>query len=57
MKLDLSKMDIDKLDAHTEGWITGLQLAAFSLKGAPEVTSFLERMKESDQYIAEYLAD
>ena len=57
MKLDLSKMEIDKLDAHTEGWVTALQLAAFSLRSVPGVTDFLDRISECDQYIAEYLID
>jgi len=57
MKLDLSKMEIDKLDAHTEGWVTALQLAAFSLRSVPGVTDFLDRISECDQYIADYLID
>jgi len=57
MKLDLSKIEIDKLDTHTEGWVTALQLAAVSLRSVPGVTDFLDRISECDQYIADYLID
>ena len=57
MKLNLSNLEIDKLTAHTEGWVTALQLAAFSLKSVSGVTDFLDKIAECDQYIAEYLAD
>jgi LuxR family transcriptional regulator, maltose regulon positive regulatory protein len=57
MKLGLTQSEIEKLDRHTEGWVTALQLAAYSLKRSPRITDFFERIAESDQYIAEYLVD
>ena len=38
MGLDLSREDIATLEARTEGWIAGLQLAAISLKGKEDRT-------------------
>jgi LuxR family maltose regulon positive regulatory protein len=36
MRLDLTEADIDALEARTEGWIAGLQMAALSLQGRAE---------------------
>jgi LuxR family maltose regulon positive regulatory protein len=60
MGLDLSAGDVDALEERTEGWITGLQLAALSLAGVPErgdVTSFIEAFTGSNRFVVDYLAD
>ena len=36
MGLELTAADVRALDARTEGWVAGLQLAALSLRGIPE---------------------
>ena len=41
MALALSADDIAALEARTEGWIAGLQLAAISLQGHDDPTSFI----------------
>src|SRR5438067_3798692 len=40
MGLNLAAEDIATLEARTEGWIAGLQLAALSLQGHPDASSF-----------------
>lgn len=55
MELDLSLSQIKELDAHTEGWVAGLQLAALSLQGQHNVQQFLATFNGSHRYIMEYL--
>jgi LuxR family maltose regulon positive regulatory protein len=57
MKLDLSHSDISALEARTEGWIGGLQLAALSLQGRQDVDSFITAFTGSHHYIIDYLAE
>jgi LuxR family maltose regulon positive regulatory protein len=40
MNLNLSAEDIAALEARTEGWIAGLQLAALSMQGREDIASF-----------------
>src|SRR6266545_5305028 len=42
MSLQLSAEDIARLEARTEGWITGLQLAALSMKGRSDAANFIK---------------
>ena len=42
MGLPLSTEQVAALQARTEGWITGLQLAALSLQGRDDVAGFIE---------------
>ena len=42
MGLNLSAEDIAALETRTEGWIAGLQLAALSMQGHQDVTSFIQ---------------
>ncbi|MFT3894258.1 MAG: LuxR C-terminal-related transcriptional regulator [Anaerolineales bacterium] len=57
MTLDLSRDDIELLGARTEGWIASLQLAAISLKGKANVSSFIKSFAGSHTYIADYLVE
>jgi LuxR family maltose regulon positive regulatory protein len=60
MRLDLDTADVDALEARTEGWIAGLQLAALSLRAIPtrpEVTDFIHAFTGSNRYVIDYLAD
>jgi LuxR family maltose regulon positive regulatory protein len=56
MGLDLSHEEIATLDAHTEGWIVGLQLAALSLQGRQDVGDIIATFTGSHRYIMDYLA-
>jgi DNA-binding CsgD family transcriptional regulator len=55
MAPNLSLGEIKELDAHTEGWVAGLQLAALSLQGQHNVQQFLATFNGSHRDIIEYL--
>ena len=53
--LNLSAGEIAVLEARTEGWIAGLQLAALSMRGRNDIPDFLEAFTGSHHYIIDYL--
>ncbi|HMQ55017.1 MAG TPA: LuxR C-terminal-related transcriptional regulator [Anaerolineae bacterium] len=53
--LHLSAGQVDKLEARTEGWITGLQLAALSLQGRPDSAGFIETFTGDHRFVLDYL--
>jgi LuxR family transcriptional regulator, maltose regulon positive regulatory protein len=55
MKLNLSEEEISSLDARSEGWIAGLQMAAISLKGRTDTTEFIDAFSGSNRNILDYL--
>ncbi len=55
MHLELSNSDRIKLEMRTEGWITGLQLAALSLQIHEDKSTFLSDFTGANRYIADYL--
>lgn len=57
MGLDLSDEDVAALEARTEGWIAGLQLAALSMQGRDDLSGFVAAFSGSHRYILDYLAD
>jgi LuxR family maltose regulon positive regulatory protein len=57
MGLNLSTRDIAALEAHTEGWIAGLQLAALSMQGREDIASFIAAFTGSNRYIFDYLVE
>jgi len=57
MGLDLSEQDVAALEARTEGWIVGLQLAALSMRGRHDVGQFVESFTGSHRYILDYLIE
>jgi LuxR family maltose regulon positive regulatory protein len=57
MGLDLSVEDITALDMRTEGWIAGLQLAALSMQGHQDVTSFIQSFTGSHHFVLDYLVE
>jgi len=63
MRLDLSPENISALEARTEGWIAGLQLAALALQGSlfiqgqPDPTSFIRSFTGSHRFILDYLVE
>jgi len=42
MRLDLSPEDVATLEARTEGWIAGLQMAALSMRGRKDMSGFIK---------------
>ncbi|MEW5958859.1 MAG: helix-turn-helix transcriptional regulator, partial [Chloroflexota bacterium] len=59
MGLPLSSQDVAALEARTEGWIVGLQLAALSLVGrdASRIPDFIAAFTGSHHYILDYLTE
>jgi LuxR family maltose regulon positive regulatory protein len=63
MGLALSAEDIAALEARTEGWIAGLQLAALALQGTisvrgqEEVTGFVQSFTGSHRFVLDYLVE
>jgi LuxR family maltose regulon positive regulatory protein len=55
MGLKLSAEDIAALETRTEGWIAGLQLAAISMQGQKDVTSFIKSFTGSHHFVMDYL--
>ncbi|HEX9036958.1 MAG TPA: LuxR C-terminal-related transcriptional regulator [Ktedonobacterales bacterium] len=57
MGLTLTADDIARLLDRTEGWITGLQLAALSLQGRPGASEFIQAFAGNHRYIVDYLVE
>lgn len=57
MDLPLEAEQAAVLGERTEGWITGLQLAALSLRGRQDFASFLEGFTETNRYVLDYLIE
>jgi LuxR family maltose regulon positive regulatory protein len=57
MGLNLSEEDIAALETRTEGWIAGLQLAAISMQGRKDATSFIESFTGSHHFVLDYLVE
>ncbi len=57
MGLNLSANDIATLEARTEGWIAGLQLAAVSMRGHKDSTSFIKSFTGSHRFVMDYLLE
>jgi LuxR family transcriptional regulator, maltose regulon positive regulatory protein len=57
MGLNLSATDTAALEARTEGWIAGLQLAALSMQDLHDVDDFIRSFTGSHAYIIDYLAE
>ena len=57
MGLNLQPRDIAALEARTEGWVSGLHLAALSMQGREDAHAFVEAFTGGHQYIIEYLIE
>lgn len=57
MGLGLSTEDIAALDAQTEGWIAGLQMAALSMRGRSDVSGFIRAFGGSHRFVLDYLVE
>ena len=57
MGLHLSAADIAALEARTEGWIAGLQLAAISMQGRSDTVSFIQAFTGSHRFVLDYLME
>jgi len=57
MGLPLSAEEVAALEAHTEGWIAGLHLAALSMQGRDDLAGFVAAFTGSHRYVVDYLVD
>ncbi len=57
MGLRLSPADVEAVENRTEGWATGLQLAAISLRDQPDPGRFLRVFTGSHRYVLDYLVE
>jgi LuxR family maltose regulon positive regulatory protein len=57
MGLNLTEADVAALEARTEGWITGLQLAALSMQGREDIASFIQAFTGSHRFVLDYLVE
>ena len=57
MGLGLSAEDISALEARTEGWIAGLQLAAISMQGHKDAAGFIKSFTGSHRFVLDYLVE
>jgi LuxR family maltose regulon positive regulatory protein len=57
MRLPISTEASALLQVRTEGWITGLQLAAFSLQGRDDPETFITAFSGSHHYVVDYLLE
>ncbi len=53
--LGLDQADVQQLQTRTEGWVTGLQLAALSLQAHPDRHAFVQQFAGDDRQIGDYL--
>jgi LuxR family maltose regulon positive regulatory protein len=57
MGLALSEADVIALEARTEGWIAGLQLAAISMRGHQDMAGFIQSFTGSHRFVLDYLLE
>jgi LuxR family maltose regulon positive regulatory protein len=57
LQLNLTDIDLSTLEARTEGWVTGLHLAALSLQNAPDRHGFVQAFAGSDRFVLDYLME
>jgi ATP/maltotriose-dependent transcriptional regulator MalT len=54
---DLPAASVAALEARTEGWAAGLQLAALSLRGQADMAGLVAAFSGSHRYVLDYLAE
>ena len=57
MTLDLAAADVAALEKRTEGWVTGLKLAALSVQNQDDARAFIASFSGDNRYIADYLIE
>jgi LuxR family maltose regulon positive regulatory protein len=57
MGLDLAAEQVAAIEARTEGWIAGLQLAALSLRDQADPQGFVAAFTGSNRYVLDYLLE
>lgn len=57
MGLELDVAQVEALQARTEGWIAGLQLAALALQNRTDPDLFISGLSSAHRYLLEYLVE
>lgn len=57
MRLNLNTETICAIEAHTEGWAAGLQLAALAMQNLTDPQEFVNIFSGSHRYVIDYLLD
>ena len=57
MGLPLTSDDVAALEARTEGWIAGLQLAALAMRDRTDHAGFIAAFSGSNRFVVDYLAE
>ncbi len=57
MDLDLSDGEVAALEARTEGWIAGLQMAAISMQDRGDIPGFIRAFTGSHVFVLDYLIE
>jgi LuxR family maltose regulon positive regulatory protein len=57
MELELDPALVAALEARTEGWAAGLQLAALSTRAQADVAGFVEAFSGSHRFVLDYLVE
>jgi len=57
MGLALSAEEVGTLTTHTEGWITGLLIAALSMERLPDTSRFIRTFSAGQRHILDYLLE
>jgi LuxR family transcriptional regulator, maltose regulon positive regulatory protein len=57
MELNLAAGEVAALEARTEGWIAGLQLAAISLQGRADSAGFIRSFAGGHHFVLDYLVE
>ncbi|WP_440118537.1 LuxR C-terminal-related transcriptional regulator [Paenibacillus sp. QZ-Y1] len=57
MALELSEKHAALLEARTEGWVAGLQLAALSMQGSSDPSRFIDSFSGKDHLVLDYLVE
>lgn len=55
--VQLPENEVSALNARTEGWIAGLQMAAISLRGRTDASSFVTAFTASNRFVFDYLLE
>jgi LuxR family maltose regulon positive regulatory protein len=57
MGVDVSAAQAAQLEARTEGWLAGLQLAALSMRGRSDLDAFVAAFTGSHRFVIDYLLE
>lgn len=57
MNLSITDHNLKILEKYTEGWITGIQLAALSMQNNEDISDFMERFSAGHTHIMDYLIE